>query len=93
MAGKRSPTSHRTPEQIRASYASYHSKPEQIANRAQRNAARASMEKKHGAAALKGRDVDHRTPIDRGGGNGAGNLRIQSPHLNRGWERKKGKNP
>lgn len=90
---KRSPTSHRTPEQIRQSYKDYHGKPEQIANRAARNSARATMAKKVGKAALAGKDVDHRTPIAKGGGNSAGNLRIQTVKENRGWERKKGKGP
>ena len=91
MAGKRSPTSHRTPEQIRQHYADYQGKPEQIAKRAQRNAARAEMEKKVGATALKGKDVDHKTPIRNGGTNHTNNLRIQSVAKNRGWERSKGK--
>lgn len=87
---KRSPTSHRTPEQIKAHYRDYQGKPEQIAKRAQRNAARAAMEKKVGAAALRGKDVDHKTPISRGGSNSPSNLRIQDVATNRGWERKKG---
>ena len=66
---KRSPTSHRTPEQIKKHYAEYQGTPEQIAKRSQRNKARREMEKKHGAAALKGKDVDHKTPIRSGGGN------------------------
>lgn len=38
----------------------YNSSPEQKKRRAERNASRAVMEKKHGKAALKGKDVDHR---------------------------------
>lgn len=92
MAGsKRSPTSHRTPEQIKQHYKDYQGTPEQIAKRAQRNAARAEMEKKVGKAALKGKDVDHKRPISKGGTNHASNLRIQSVAENRGWERKKGR--
>lgn len=93
MAGKRSPTSHRTPEQIKAHYKNYQGTPEQIANRSMRNKARADVVKKVGAAAVKGKDVDHRTPIAKGGGNTSGNLRLQTPKENRGWERKKGKGP
>lgn len=93
MAGKRSPTSHRTPEQIRQHYADYQGTPEQIAKRAQRNAARTAMEKKHGKAALAGKDVDHKRPIASGGSNADGNLRLRSVSANRGWERKKGKGP
>jgi hypothetical protein len=89
MAGKRSPTSHRTPAQIRQHYKDYQGTPEQIKKRAMRNAARAAMEKKHGAAALKGKDVDHKKMLDHGGTNDPKNLRIQSVKENRGWERKR----
>jgi hypothetical protein len=85
--GVRSPTSHRTPEQIRQHYKDYQGTPEQIAKRTKRNAARREMEKTHGKAALAGKDVDHKTPIRAGGGNAKGNLRIRSRSANRGWER------
>lgn len=90
---KRDPKSHRTPEQIKRHYAEYQGTPEQIAKRSQRNKARRAMEKEHGKAALKGKDVDHKTPIKRGGTNAPSNLRLQHPSVNRGWERKKGKGP
>jgi hypothetical protein len=65
-----------------AEYARYHSKPEQIKRRAQRNAARAKMIKAGKVRKGDGRDVDHR---DRNTGNNAlSNLRIQSKHKNRG---------
>lgn len=73
----------RTPAQQKAHYRDYHSKPEQIKKRAQRNAARAEMTKKHGAAKLAGKDVDHKVPIRKGGGNGK-NLAIRSIKANRG---------
>lgn len=90
---KRDPKSHRTPEQIRAHYESYQGRADQIAKRSQRNKARRTMEKEHGKAALKGKDVGHRTPIKNGGTNARSNLQIQSVKSNRGWERKKGKGP
>jgi hypothetical protein len=37
----------------------------------------------------KGQDVDHKTPISKGGGNGKGNLRAQSPGKNRSFARTK----
>lgn len=86
---KRSPTSHRTPEQIRQHYKDYQGTPEQIAKRSERNKARRAMEAKHGAAAIAGKDIDHKTPIRSGGGNAMSNLRIQTPAQNRGWEREK----
>jgi hypothetical protein len=70
-------------------YARFHGKPEEIAKRAKRNAAHASMAKAHGKAALAGKDVHHKNPLRNGGGNGKGNLAIASVHQNRGWEREK----
>lgn len=51
---------------------------------------RAMAEKKFGAAALKGKDVDHTKPIDQGGQAGTGawdNLRVISVKKNRGYPR------
>lgn len=62
-------------------YENYHKKPEQRARRSSRNKARRLMIKKHGKAALKGKDVDHkdRSPLN----NSPRNLRIQSKAANR----------
>lgn len=64
-------------------YANYQGKPEQIAKRSERNKARRLMEKKVGKAALKGKDVDHITPMRKGGTSAASNLRIRSVNANR----------
>lgn len=63
-------------------YENYHSKPEQRARRSSRNKARRLAVKKHGKAAVKGKDVDHkdRNPMN----NSSSNLRIQSKKENRG---------
>lgn len=74
----------RTPAEVKQHYKDYGSKPEQIKKRAMRNAARAAMKKKHGEAALKGKDIDHKKPLRNGGGNGHSNLRIRSVKANRG---------
>lgn len=66
----------------KAEYKNYHSKPEQIKRRAGRNAARRLVIKKKGAAAVKGKDVDHKDRNPRN--NSASNLRIQSKKQNRG---------
>ena len=79
----------RTKEELKEHYRTYQSTAEQIKKRAQRNAARAEMVEKHGAAALKGKDVHHRTPIRQGGSNSSSNLAISSVAKNRGWEKKK----
>lgn len=57
--------------------------------RAARNRARRLMEKKHGKEALKGKDVDHKKRLDKGGTNAASNLRVRDPVANRGWRKGK----
>lgn len=78
-----------TKEDYRRHYRDYQGKPEQIKKTAQRVQARRDMEKKHGKAAMKGKDVDHKKPIRSGGTNASSNLRLSSPSKNRGWKGKK----
>jgi hypothetical protein len=75
------------PRNYAKEYANYQGKPEQIANRAKRNAARSEMEKKGVVRKGDGKDVDHRTPIAKGGGNGSGNLRAVPKSQNRSFAR------
>jgi hypothetical protein len=75
------------PRDYKKEYANYQGKPEQIENRAKRNAARAAMEKKGVVRKGDGKDVDHRTPIAKGGGNGSGNLRAVPKSQNRSFAR------
>ncbi len=75
------------PRNYKQEYANYQGRPEQIANRAKRNAARAAMEKKGVVSKGDGKDVDHKTPIAKGGGNGKGNLRAVSKSANRSFAR------
>jgi hypothetical protein len=75
----------------KSEYENYHSRPEQIKNRAMRNKARAQVKDKLGAGAVAGKDVDHKTPIRSGGGNGGGNLRLSpvGPNRSRNGQRPK----
>lgn len=59
----------------------YQARSEQKKKRAARNAARRLMIKKHGKAALKGKDVDHKRGVSAG--NSPSNLRIISRSKNR----------
>ena len=90
-SGKRSPTAHRTLEQMRAHGKGYQATKTQKQNRAKRNSARAAMKKKHGAAKLKGKDVGHKKPLIKGGSNKMSNLKIQSRKSNRGHGMSKGR--
>lgn len=62
----------------------WHGTPEQIAKRSARNKARRMMEKELGKSALKGKDVDHKKPLSRGGSNNRSNLQVLSVKENRG---------
>jgi len=73
----------------RKEYDNYQSKPEQIANRSERNQARAAMVKAGKASKGDGKDVDHKQPLIKGGSNSTGNLRVQSKHANRSFARTK----
>lgn len=63
-------------------YKDYHSRPEQKKRRAARNAARRLMIKQKGAAAVRGKDIDHKDRNPQN--NSPSNLRIQSVKKNRG---------
>lgn len=66
----------------RKEYREYQGKPEQIKRRSMRNQARLKVKKARGAAAIAGKDVDHK---DRNPNNNSmSNLRIQSRKRNRG---------
>lgn len=68
-------------------YADYHSKPEQIRNRAKRNAARREMMERGRVRKGDGKDVDHEDPLIKGGSNRLSNLRVRSVRSNRGFRR------
>lgn len=72
----------------RREYDTYQGTPEQKKNRAKRNAARRAMERELGKAALKGKDVDHKRPLSKGGSNARSNLQVTSVSYNRSKKNK-----
>ena len=60
-------------------YDEYHGNPTQRRNRSMRNIARRALGLKKGDP----REVDHKKPLDKGGGNGKENLRAVSKKTNR----------
>jgi len=68
----------------------YHSKPEQMENNRKRKAARRELEKEGKVKPFDGKDVDHKTPLKRGGANGKSNLRVQSASKNRSVAKTRG---
>ena len=87
---KRSPTSHRTPSQIKRHGRTYQATKKQKENRAKRNAARKEMEKKGRVKKGDGKDVDHKKPLSKGGSNSPSNLRVTTKKKNRASAKKKG---
>jgi hypothetical protein len=69
------------PRNYRKEYDEYHGTPEQIQNRASRNAARAGAIKKNGKAKMKGKEVDHKDGNPKN--NSKKNLQIISRKANR----------
>lgn len=67
------------PRDYKKEYRDFHGKPSQIAARAARNAARVTMGLKKG----DGKEVDHKTPLSKGGSRRKSNLRVTSRHSNR----------
>ena len=72
---------------INSEYANYQGKPEQIANRSERNQARAKMVEAGKAHKGDGKDVDHKKPLSKGGSNDSSNLRVISKSDNRSYAR------
>lgn len=88
---KRDPSSHRTPTQIKRMDRGYNSQPHIIKRRDANNAAREMLMKEGKVKKGDGKDVGHKTPLRKGGGNSRSNLTVQSQGFNRGW-RAGGKN-
>ena len=87
--GKRDPSSHRTPEQIRRMDRGYNAQPEHVATPELQNQARAMLMSEGKVAKGDGLDVHHVKPVRSGGTNTRSNLQVQAEHLNRGWARQR----
>lgn len=67
--------------------AKYTSKPAVKKKRAEQNAARRQMIEQGKAHKGDGKDVDHKTPLSKGGGNSTSNLRVVPASSNRSFSR------
>jgi hypothetical protein len=79
----------RSKRNYRQEYDKYQGTPEQIHNRSLRNQARREMTEAGAVKKGDGKDVDHKTPLIKGGGNHKGNLRVQDDSANRSFKRNK----
>jgi hypothetical protein len=75
------------PRPYKKEYDTYQGKPEQIKNRAKRNAARAELTKEGKVSKGDGKDVDHTKPLSKGGTSARGNLKVKSASSNRSFSR------
>lgn len=67
----------------------YTSKPEVIKKRTEQNAARRVMEKEGLVRKGDGKDVDHKTPLSKGGTSSRSNLRVVPSSQNQSFSRNK----
>jgi hypothetical protein len=63
----------------------YNARPENVDKRVKNNAARREAIKEGRARVGDGKDVDHKRPLDKGGSNANGNLRVVDRSKNRSW--------
>jgi hypothetical protein len=69
-------------------YENYDGKPEVRARRALRDKARRLLAKEGKVHKGDGKDVDHKTPLSKGGSADRSNLRVVSAKANRSYKRK-----
>ena len=70
-------------------YNEYHADDKQKKRRAKRNAARRELEKEGVVRKGDGKDVNHKKPLSKGGGNSRSNLEVTSKSKNRSFARTK----
>ena len=67
----------------------YDGKPSVVKDRAKRNGARRKLMEEGKVSKGDGKDVDHKKPLSKGGGNKRSNLRVTSKSSNRSFARTK----
>lgn len=67
----------------KAEYKKYHSTPEAKKDRAKRNKNRRQFERDGRVSKGDGKEIDHKIPLSKGGGNGDSNLRVVDQKTNR----------
>lgn len=72
----------------KAEYQNYDGTPAVKKKRAERNKARRMMEREGAVKKGDGKDVDHITPLGKGGSTVRSNLRVKSATANRSFKRK-----
>ncbi len=76
------------PRNYQQEYANYDGTPAVKKKRAQRNKARRMLEREGVVHKGDGKDVDHKTPLSKGGTTARSNLRAEPASTNRSYKRK-----
>ena len=79
----------RNPRDYKKEYAAYDGTPEVKKKRAMRNKARREAERDGKVSKGDGKDVHHKKPLAKGGGNGKSNLAVVPASKNRSFPRTK----
>jgi hypothetical protein len=82
-----------TREQSKEYYEKYHGTPKAKKQRAARNKARREAEKEGTVHKGEGKEVEHKTPLSKGGSNDKSNRRVVSRKTNRSYARDKNNRP
>lgn len=86
---KRDPKTGKSVRDYRREVDNYTSRPEVVKKREEQNAARRAMEKAGKVHKGDGKDVDHKTPLSKGGSGKTSNLRVVPASENRSFSRNK----
>ena len=65
----------------------YNARPEEKEKGVERRRLRRQMIREGKVAIGDGKDIDHKKPLDKGGGHGESNARVTSQKENRGWRK------